>query len=454
MPWSVFFNLTNRSWHGFANNTKKIKEKNMFNKSKKGFTLVELLVVIAILAILTTVSIVGYTTFIAKAQLSNDQAFITQANLTLQAAAIPNPFQSASQAINELNRNGFAGKYNTYSSGFHYAYSLENNKMYLIDDHNAIIFPEEQVELSTLWGLYNDNRTSYVDGITKYVAMANITNEEHFNEVFASGAHTIDLNGCFIDVDATNAQITASNGIVISGATAGEGVDAGYVRAEGAGSNNQFDAAELVALDDVAGGEVVIKDKIFTQFINAYIREDVKFVNCVFYGEASVQIGGGSTELVLVEPHGDVTFEDCQFINMTRSWAITLNSNTKISVKDCTFTGLQSRGVMNANPYVEDVEIEFLGCTFDGTANEYALVRFVTASGNIKSFAMKDCTFLGLGKAASILGYRTADTTVTASTTWSFSNNKVASSITTDMYVQGWDSGNSAVYDEFVAGIK
>ena len=39
-------------------------------RTKKGFTLVELLVVIAILAILASVSVVGYTAFIAKADQS------------------------------------------------------------------------------------------------------------------------------------------------------------------------------------------------------------------------------------------------------------------------------------------------------------------------------------------------------------------------------------------------
>ena len=422
----------------------------MFNKSKKGFTLVELLVVIAILAILTTVSIVGYTTFIAKAQLSNDQAFITQANLTLQAAAIPNPFQSASQAINELNRNGFAGKYNTYSSGFHYAYSLENNKMYLIDDHNAIIFPEEQVELSTLWGLYTDNRTSYVDGITKYVAMANITNGAHFNEVFASGAHTIDLNGCFIDVDATNAQITASNGIVISGATAGEGANSNYTLIDYAiNAGNYPDFYNQYAT--LENGTYVVEGMIFTKFVHIHGSADVKFVDCIFYDEARFQYGDSGSG------YGSFAFDNCKFINIgtnSEIWAITVLSNQKVSVKNCTFTGLRTRGAFNVQPQVDGAEIEIIGCTFDGTANDYPLIRFVSGDGSVKSFAMKDCTFLGLGKAASILGYRTADTTVTASTTWTFSNNTIAPSITTDMYVGEVSTATQGLYDAFVAGIK
>ena len=40
----------------------------------KGFTLVELLVVIAIIAILSTVAVVGYTSFVDKAKESNAKA--------------------------------------------------------------------------------------------------------------------------------------------------------------------------------------------------------------------------------------------------------------------------------------------------------------------------------------------------------------------------------------------
>ena len=49
----------------------------MKNAKKKGFTLVELLVVIAILAILASVSVVGYTAFIDKANESNARTELT-----------------------------------------------------------------------------------------------------------------------------------------------------------------------------------------------------------------------------------------------------------------------------------------------------------------------------------------------------------------------------------------
>ena len=77
----------------------------------KGFTLVELLVVIAILAILTTVSVVGYTKFIEKARVSNDKALVSQLNTYFESYKINNPISIENK--DDLydfmkNRNDFA----------------------------------------------------------------------------------------------------------------------------------------------------------------------------------------------------------------------------------------------------------------------------------------------------------------------------------------------------------
>lgn len=53
--------------------------------TKKGFTLVELLVVIAILAILASVSVVGYTAFIKKAEASKMDTEIKQIQMSIEA---------------------------------------------------------------------------------------------------------------------------------------------------------------------------------------------------------------------------------------------------------------------------------------------------------------------------------------------------------------------------------
>ena len=59
-------------------------------RTKKGFTLVELLVVIAILAILASVSVVGYTAFISKANNSVALQELTHIRNALIAEDITN----------------------------------------------------------------------------------------------------------------------------------------------------------------------------------------------------------------------------------------------------------------------------------------------------------------------------------------------------------------------------
>lgn len=67
-----------------------------FSKTKYGFTLVELLVVIAILAILTTVTIIGYSGFIKKAAISNDNLLANKINSLLSGYRI-------SESVNDDN---------------------------------------------------------------------------------------------------------------------------------------------------------------------------------------------------------------------------------------------------------------------------------------------------------------------------------------------------------------
>ncbi len=54
-------------------------------KSSKGFTLVELLVTISIVAILSTVSVIGYTSFIKKSAIEADESLVRQLNIFTDA---------------------------------------------------------------------------------------------------------------------------------------------------------------------------------------------------------------------------------------------------------------------------------------------------------------------------------------------------------------------------------
>jgi prepilin-type N-terminal cleavage/methylation domain-containing protein len=75
------------------------------NSAKKGFTLVELLVVIAIVAVLATVSIIGYTSFIKKAHMSNDTALANQVNTLLSGHRVYEKVDDE-QSIAKVLKNG------------------------------------------------------------------------------------------------------------------------------------------------------------------------------------------------------------------------------------------------------------------------------------------------------------------------------------------------------------
>ena len=310
----------------------------MKNLKKKGFTIVELVIVIAVIAILSAVLIPTFSNLIKKANLSNDQSFVRNANTTLAFEGALEKFENASDAIDALNRNGFSGKYNTYSTNFHYVYSLENNKMYLVNDENVVIYPEEE-DITALWGLYTDNRTSVVEGITKYIAMTNITNSDHYNDVFANGTYTIDLNGYFIAVESDLTGVTANNGIVLGGAIQGEGSSSDYELVDYDGEN--IDSVQLSELGETVENEFVIKNKVFRKFVHTTdSNTNYVFENCIFYGDG-VQFN--DTNAANLGIYG--TLKNCQFIDTQEGrWAVL--SNISLNVIDCTFTNLNGRGAI------------------------------------------------------------------------------------------------------------
>ena len=433
----------------------------MKRTNKKGFTIVELVIVIAVIAILAAVLIPTFAGIISKANLSNDKSFVKNMNTTLLAEGTVDEFETAGDAINALNRNGFTGKYETYSSGFHYVYSLEKNQMYLLNDENAVVYPEEDIDVATLWGLYTDNRTSYVPGITKYVAMTNITNSAHYNEVFKEGNYTIDLNNYYISVDSTLTGVTANNGIVLGGVNAGDGVNTGYaVIAPGTYDDvTKVSDVELGASELNAGDTIVIEDKIFTEFVHPS-KNTVNYVfkNCIFYGNAGLQFfdGSGAADGVTA------TVEGCQFVDIAEGrWAII--SNSSLTVKDTTFTKLNKRGAIQIHEDSKDMAINISGCTFDGTGGEYPLIRFVgeyTLSGgpgNIASVAIENCKFTTLNKATGIIGFSGTTNSLYNYTgtgaTLTFTNNTLDKSITSNKYVVGAGEGNT-IGTAFAAGVK
>ena len=430
----------------------------MINSKKKGFTIVELVIVVAVIAILAAVLIPTFSNLVKKANLSNDQAFVRNANTTLALEGALEKIENAGDAINALNRNGFTGKYNTYSSGYHYCYSLEENKMYLVDNKNNVIFPEENVSLSSLWGLYMDDRTSITDGINKYVAMDNINNSQHYVEVFANGAYTIDLNGHFIAVESNTLNVTVNNGIIINGANVGEGVSSEYTVVDSAITGEGH--VDLSFYHEEKDGKYILSKLIFTsdefteKSINPHYYKEVVFEDCIFYNVA-VSLND-STERV----NASSKFIDCKFMDITNGWSIITYST--IEINNCSFTNLSDRGAIQVQEHNSNINVKITNCYFDGTAADYPLIRFVSggdANKKISTLEISNCEFSTLNKGTGIMGMRDDQTSLYSWTnssgqaTVTFTNNIVSKDIDSSKYVVA-AGANCKLAEVFAKSVK
>ena len=114
-------------------------------QTKKGFTLVELLVVIAILAALATVSVVGYTTFIDKANRSVDEQAVAQINMALIAADIPADTITNIAQVQELLEecNLEIEDYKPLSKEKFFFYDSSLNRVIYTDNNYNVLYPQE-----------------------------------------------------------------------------------------------------------------------------------------------------------------------------------------------------------------------------------------------------------------------------------------------------------------------
>lgn len=317
----------------------------MKKTNKRGFTIVELVIVIAVIAILAAILIPTFSSVIKKANLSNDQQNVRNMNTALAIEVIPDSkFEYAGDAITGLYAEGWnMGKLETYSTGFHYAYSLEKNTMYLLDEAGTVVYPEESVDKSTLWGLWKNTATDMSNGITKYISLVNI-NGGYYATHFAEGTYTIDLQGHYISYTGDALEnVTVLNGIFISGATKAE--------------NEDIVELEQGVVTDVVSGEstssvTVIEDKVFdlSENPNLLSKTNITFRNCFFYNanESGSKLGNR-------------TFENCTFMDSVK-YIFNLQGDGVydgfLVVKGCTF--------INCNR-VFNMPVGVYGQTTDGT---------------------------------------------------------------------------------------
>ena len=420
--------------------------------NKKGFTIVELVVVIAIIAILAATLIPTFVTIVKKANLSNDQSFVKNMNTTLAAEVIPETeFDYAGDAIEALNRNGFAGKYTPYSQGFHYGYHLETNTMYLVDDNNEIVYPKaKDVTVADLWMIWSNYATDKVEGATKYVTLVNIVDNGYYATHFGSGNYTIDLAGHYINV-AASTNVTVVNGVVVAGPTQGEDVV-------------EMETAEAT---DVTVGTVV-ENMVFnyTEALRNKVEhtKNVTYRNCVFYNWV------GSSAGVM---GGNVTFDGCTFVDAgnyvfnVQGDSTTAYEGT-LTVKNCTF--INCARVFNIPVYVAGEtnpgSIVITGNTFNAVTGENrAVIQLIsqqtqngaTGKGYI-NITISDNEFTGIGTTQAGLVtihedmLRNTDTISVDNIT--FSGNKVDSEISAAKYVVNDDGKADSAFTPYNGEIK
>lgn len=107
-------------------------------KRKKAFTLVELLIVIAILAILSTVSIIGYSSFTYKAKESNDIATLKQMNTVLDAGKMISDVDDEYDTLKLLVANGLYD-FKTQKDNTRFVYDSFSKSILYVDDEGNIL---------------------------------------------------------------------------------------------------------------------------------------------------------------------------------------------------------------------------------------------------------------------------------------------------------------------------
>ena len=392
----------------------------MRNTNKKGFTIIELVIVIAVIAILAAVLIPTISGIIKKANLSADQQAIRNMNTAAAIGAAEGKYANPSDVLDALYAHGFnLGKMKTYSNGFHYAYNYEDNKVYLLDENDVVVYPEE-TDKSKLWGLYNDSPNDMISGVTNYIAVTNLTYGNGFAESFAgSTAYVLDMNGYYVKIDGTYTNVTIKNGGIVSGTFTTD-------------SETVKTYTELTKADIEAGGTFTgrVINNVSTDLIGYNVK--LVFDDCIFYNS-------------YIQFTGNIEIKNCTFVggpegntNACLNYNPNQNLPATIKVTGTTFDNVHRAITINKTQYISDATatVEFTGCTFNGLDKNYAYLQYTHTNATL---TVSNCTFNSLNSGKAILRIHSSckdmDGYTNISEKITFTNNTIASDITVDKYV-------------------
>lgn len=321
-------------------------------RRQKGFTLVELLVVIAIIAILATVSIIGYTQFIKRANMSADQQAVTQMNTLLEGLDVNNEPDDVVDLWTYLNETGLdAEDYKPLTKDHYFFWDKSINRILLVDKENKVIFPKAYAEAgksnSKLWYTLSGtielkkapepeggivkiaSASDFITTVTDAIKMAGVDEMKLSDDVNMMGAShgSVSLNKDFIldggrpDGDKTVPSVI-SNLVSTEYASVGTG---DLYAGKKYGSALFGNIAEGTIENPT---EVVIKDITFDGLVmgsydigiagilvgtinkNATLTlENVTFKNCTIYGQNKVGIIAGYVQGELILKN--VRIENC-----------------------------------------------------------------------------------------------------------------------------------------------
>lgn len=309
-------------------------------RRQKGFTLVELLVVIAIIAILATVSIIGYTQFIKRANMSADQQAVTQMNTLLEGLDVTNEPDDVVDLWTYLRETGLdAEDYKPLSKDHYFFWDQSLNRILLVDKDNKVVFPEAYAAPSkanrnkwhTLSGkIHLEEKPAIVSGEVEIASASDFIQSMADNMV---GVTTMKLKGDVNMMGASHGSVTLDRDFTLDGSLSGEekATVSNLVSTEYAsvGTGDLYAGKKYgSALFGNIAGNVVINDITFDGLVmgsydigiagilvgtikkNAKLTlENVTFKNCTIYGQNKVGIIAGYVlgELIL----NNVRIENC-----------------------------------------------------------------------------------------------------------------------------------------------